>query len=139
MKAKHLIGIGAVLAALAVGMGAFGAHGLQGWLEKNFEPDEQIRKLDNWNSAARYQMWHAIGMMLIGAVAIRTQSKWFSISAIFLLLGTLLFSGGMYAYVLTGMRSLGMVLPIGGLTFMIGWVSFAFGAVTSRNIEATDE
>lgn len=141
MKAKHLIGIGAILAALAVGTGAFGAHGLETWLEKNFEPNEQIKKLNNWNTAAQYQIWHAIGLILIGVVALRVRSKWLSAASIFLMVGVLLFSGGLYAYVLTGTRSFGMVIPIGGLAFTIGWVLFAIGSVTGKqqNVEAIND
>jgi len=111
-----LIAAGALNAAFAVAAGAFGAHGLR----ERLEP----RALEIFETAARYQMFHALAMILCGVIATRgaTTAGWI------LQAGIVVFSGSLYALSLSGIKGLGAITPIGGLAFLVGWVWLAWSA-----------
>jgi uncharacterized membrane protein YgdD (TMEM256/DUF423 family) len=105
---------GAVLAAIGVALGAFGAHFLKALL-----PPEA---LGWWQTAAQYQMWHAIGLVAIGAAPVaRTRGP-----AMMLAAGTAIFSGSLYAMALSDVRWLGAVTPVGGVLMIAGWAWLAW-------------
>ena len=118
-----------MLAALAVGSGALGAHGLVGFLMEKHGSDADLvaRRLDNWSTGALYQMHHSIGIILVGIVALVRESKWLNIAGWCFLVGIILFSGLLYALVLTETRILGAIVPIGGVSFILGWIALAMG------------
>ena len=126
---RHWIFIGAISAAIAVGLGAFGAHGLEGLLADRHGDDVELiaRRFDNWKTAALYQMHHSIGLILVGIVAMFRESKWLSFAAWSMLVGIILFSGLLYVLVLTEVRVLGAIVPIGGVSFILGWIALALG------------
>ena len=107
---------GSLLAALGVGLGAFGAHGLRNMLG--------VTELAWWQTAVQYQMWHAIGLIGLGAGKLPR----LGLPVGMLVLGTLIFSGTLYLMALTGMRWLGMVTPIGGVLMISGWLVLAWRA-----------
>ena len=111
---------GAVLLALAVILGAFGAHGLQNRL------DDYSRGV--YEKAVFYHFLHAMGILVVAVLA-RTgtfpQQATDTVSWC-LLAGIVLFSGSLYALALTGNRALGMITPLGGLAFIIGWLLLAW-------------
>ncbi len=109
--------LGAIIAALGVALGAFGAHGLKAVLDSD--------RLAWWNTAVQYQLWHAVGLLAIAAVALPGTRT----VAILLALGVLLFSGSLYVMALTGMRWLGMITPLGGLAMIAGWLLLAWRAL----------
>jgi uncharacterized membrane protein YgdD (TMEM256/DUF423 family) len=112
-----LAAAGAINAALAVGAGAFATHGLRARLEP--------RALDVFETAARYHMYHALAMLLAAALAssgARTAGWIFQA-------GIVMFSGSLYALALTDASALGAITPIGGVTFLVGWVWLAVGAL----------
>ena len=108
--------LGALSAALAVAAGAFGAHALADRLGE--------RALATFEVAARYQMYHALALLAVGLLAGRSAvpSKTLNAAGWAFFIGTILFSGSLYALALTGVRKLGMITPIGGVAFLIGWV-----------------
>src|SRR5262245_972160 len=110
---------GALLAALAVLAGAFGAHALKGSLTP--------AALAAFETAVRYQFFHALALIVIAALLERPRHGAVAGAAWTMLLGIVLFSGSLYLLTLTPMRWPGPVTPIGGLCFMIGWLSLAFG------------
>ena len=112
------IGLGAVLAALAVGMGAFGAHVLKDKLSPEYLAVDE--------TAVRYHMYHALGLLGIGLVATRIDNFLITVSGCTMLVGILLFSGSLYVLTLSGMRWLGMVTPFGGLAFILAWLTLAW-------------
>ena len=132
---KHWIFIGAIHAGLAVALGAFGAHGLVDFLAERHldDPDLAIKRLGDWKTAASYQMYHAIGMILIGIVSLHRQNKLLNIAGWFFWFGITLFSGLLYVLVLTEIRVLGAIVPLGGLSFIAGWVCFAIGGCCLSN------
>ncbi len=113
---SSLIAAGAINALLAVAAGAFAAHGLRDRLEP--------RALEVFETAARYQMYHALAMILAGLIARRgaTTAGWIFQA------GIVVFSGSLYALALTDMKVLGAVTPLGGLAFLVGWAWLAWAA-----------
>lgn len=114
------IGIGALSAFVAVACGAFGAHGL----EKVLEP----RMLEVWKTGAQYQMYHALALIGFGLWAANAPSA-STFPGWAFLIGTILFSGSLYALALSGVKILGAITPLGGLSFLLGWILFAFAAL----------
>jgi uncharacterized membrane protein YgdD (TMEM256/DUF423 family) len=111
-----LVAIGALNAALAVAAGAFGAHALRDRLAP--------RALEIFETGARYQMYHALAMILCGLVAVRgAQTAGWIFQA-----GIAVFSGSLYALALTDVKVLGAITPIGGLAFLAGWAWLAWCA-----------
>lgn len=105
---------GALLAALGVMLGAFGSHGLRAALSPE--------ALGWWQTGVQYQMWHAVGLVAIGAARLPGTR----LSVWLLTLGTLIFAGSLYVMALTGMRWLGMVTPAGGLLMILGWLALTW-------------
>jgi uncharacterized membrane protein YgdD (TMEM256/DUF423 family) len=113
--------LSAALGFLGVLLGAFAAHGLDSRLSP--------RMLANFETGARYQMYHALAMGL-AAFAVRGRAARLANAAGFLfLIGILLFSGSLYVLALTGITRLGMITPLGGLSLMAGWVALALAAL----------
>lgn len=105
---------------LGVGTGAFGAHGLRA----HVAPD----MLSVWQTAVLYQVFHALGLLGVAALRPRLHTKLASAASLFILAGILIFSGSLYALVLSGVRVIGAITPVGGVSFMIGWVIMAIAA-----------
>jgi len=105
--------MGAVFAALAVAGGAFGAHSLKAILT----PDLLIV----FETAVRYQMYHALGLLLVGLIIDRSPYSTVRYAGWAFAFGIILFSGSLYLLSLSGVRWWGAVTPIGGLCFLIGW------------------
>jgi uncharacterized membrane protein YgdD (TMEM256/DUF423 family) len=128
-KGSRWLVIGCLLAAVAVGFGAIGAH----LLEKSFTE----KQLGQWETAATYQMYHAIGLMLVSMTTSLGKSRK-NLVGIVMLAGVILFSGGLYAYVLTDIKPLVAIVPLGGFSMIISWLMFAwfgYGAISSDNHE----
>ena len=109
--------IGALSGMCAVALGAFGSHGLR---------SKQVsqRELEIWDTAVRYQFYHALAILLTvsrGAGNVRLPSALFTA-------GTIIFSGSLYALVLTGEKRLGAITPIGGTLLIGGWLALAMNS-----------
>ncbi|GGF53246.1 DUF423 domain-containing protein [Alteromonas lipolytica] len=113
--------VGALLALLGVMLGAFGAHGL-----KNVLTDSA---LSTFEIGVRYQMYHALAIILLGGLSAHIASSWCRRAAVFFIIGCVLFSGSIYLLALTGQKWLGPITPLGGLCFMLGWVSLVLGFI----------
>ncbi len=132
MNGRIWILCGCLSAALAVGMGAFGAHGLENWLAENF-PEDAAKRIANWKTAADYQIYHSLGLIAIGLVANFTKpSKLLGLAGLLLMLGVALFSGMLYGWVVMDSRTLVMIVPLGGLSFIVGWVLFGVAALKGQ-------
>jgi uncharacterized membrane protein YgdD (TMEM256/DUF423 family) len=113
---------GLIFAGLAVALGAFGAHALESRIPIWYpEPDVAERMKAVWETGVRYEMYHAFALVMLGIWGERHERRTTFIALLFIV-GILLFSGCLYALVLTNMRSLGRVVPIGGLAFILGWI-----------------
>jgi len=111
--------LGASLAGLAVGLGAFGAHALRARVD--------ARMLEVFETAVRYQMYHALGLLAV-AYYLGQEAPGAGAAAWSFLVGIVLFSGSLYLMVATGHRWLGAVTPFGGVAFMLGWALLAWAA-----------
>lgn len=118
--ARWLLGLGAVSGMLAVVLGAFGAHALKARLSPDL--------LATYEIGVRYQMYHALALVLIGLLAQSRASPLLHASGWAMLAGTVVFSGTLYVLALTGERWLGAITPLGGLAFIAGWVMLAVAA-----------
>ncbi|MBU8905825.1 DUF423 domain-containing protein [Desertibacillus haloalkaliphilus] len=122
--ANLFIMLGSIGAGLAVALGAFGAHGLEGKLTERF--------MQNFQTGVQYQMYHSLGLLAIGILASKAASTSMFVWAGWLMVvGIILFSGSLYVLSLTGITKLGAITPLGGVAFIAGWVLLAIAAVKS--------
>lgn len=112
-----IVGLGAVVCGLAVAAGAFGAHALKNVLD--------AKDLGIFEIAVRYQFFHGLALIALGVFE-RVFSANVRVPFIAFCVGVILFSGSLYALVMSGVRVLGAVTPFGGVAFLIGWGAFAW-------------
>ncbi len=117
---RRLVALGALLAGLAVMLGAFGAHALKDRIG--------AEALGWWQTAVQYQMWHALAVLALGLCG----RRWMILPASMLAGGAFLFSATLYAMALGGPRWLGAVTPLGGLAMIGGWAVLAVRAAKLR-------
>ena len=116
------IRIGAISSALAVAAGAFGAHSLK-------EKLDATGKAATFETAARYHMYHALALVAVGLAGLHAgRGTALEVAGGAFGLGTLLFSGSLYGLSLAGPRWLGMITPLGGVAFLVGWAALALAA-----------
>ena len=116
----------AVLAALAVAAGAFGAHGLSGHVT--------ARMQEVWETAVRYHMWHALALLAVSALEPLWGLRITAAACTAWLVGIALFAGSLYLLVLTGVGVLGAITPVGGVALIAGWVLLAIAAVGAARV-----
>ncbi len=113
--------LSAALAALAVIIGAFGAHALHDILEKN-------GRSDTFETASKYHMYHSLALVLVYILShIKPQMK-LQVSGWLFAVGILIFSGSLYTLAITGITWLGAITPIGGLCFILAWIWLCYQA-----------
>lgn len=122
MLIKLSLVFAALSGGLGVALGAFGAHALRGSVEP--------RLMESFQTAVQYQMIHALALLLIAILMQQLgRSLAFEIAAVGMMLGILLFSGSLYGLVLTEMRWLGPVTPVGGICFLVAWTALLVGSL----------
>ena len=112
----NFIAIGSILGMLVVILGAFGAHGLKDIL------DDYGQSI--YDKAVLYHMFHSIAILVLGIIQKILPDLELQLVGLFFLLGIVIFSGSLYVLAISGMKWLGMITPIGGLLFIIGWLLF---------------
>jgi uncharacterized membrane protein YgdD (TMEM256/DUF423 family) len=117
---KTFMFAGAVLGGLGVAIGAFGAHGLRGRLSPEM--------LAVFETGVRYHMYHALAILVAAALLPRIDGRAVLIAGWSFMAGIVLFSGSLYALALSGVTTLGAITPIGGVAFLVGWISLAVAA-----------
>ncbi len=120
--------VGALLMALAVAMGAFGAHGLRNRLD--------AYSMSVYEKAVFYHFVHALGILLVALLA-RTEAitpAGQARVAWLLFIGIIIFCGSLYVLALSGVRMLGAITPIGGLAFIIGWLALVYEALRVQRV-----
>ncbi len=119
--ARFFLVAGALSAAVAVMLGAFGAHALRGRLPADL--------LAIYQTASQHHVYHALGLLAVGLLALHVPTssalRW---SGWLMLLGTALFSGSLYALAITGQRWLGAITPLGGTAWIAAWLLLAWAA-----------
>ena len=120
MSARQAVFCGALLAALGVAAGAFGAHAFEARLT-------DAGQLENWRTAVRYQVWHALALIAVGLFGSGARSA--RLAALAFLAGSVLFSGSIYLLALDLWSGVVWPLtPLGGLFLIVGWLAFAMAA-----------
>ena len=119
---RVFFGLGALSALISVAAGAFGAHALRTRLSADM--------LTVFETGARYQMYHALGLLAVAWAAARWPGPAGAAGWLFVA-GTILFCGSLYLLALTGHRWLGAITPVGGLAFILGWAALAWGALVA--------
>jgi uncharacterized membrane protein YgdD (TMEM256/DUF423 family) len=120
---RSLLVAGAVLGFIGVASGAFGAHAVRGRIS--------AERLENWKTAADYQLWHALATIVAGLAAARWESGAAAAAGWCFVGGTAIFSGSLYALALTDRRQLGAVAPIGGVLLLVGWALLIVAGLTA--------
>jgi uncharacterized membrane protein YgdD (TMEM256/DUF423 family) len=115
--------LGSISGFIAVAMGAFGAHGLAGTIDEH--------AIEVFKTGAQYQMYHALALLSLAHITAKNPGQavvpgWAFVA------GTVLFSGSLYLLAVTGAKWLGAITPVGGLSFMVGWASLAYLALSTK-------
>jgi uncharacterized membrane protein YgdD (TMEM256/DUF423 family) len=124
---RIIIALGAINAFLAIAFGAFAAHALKTTISEHY--------LAVFHTGASYHMYHALGMLLVGSMMsdqTNKDNRALTRSAILMQVGIVLFSCSLYALSLTAIKWLGMITPIGGVSFMLAWLVLAWSQLKSR-------
>lgn len=116
---------GAVSGFLAVAAGAFGAHALKSHLSPE--------ALSIYDTGVRYQFWHALALLAVGILQQRSPGRALRVAGWCFAVGTVLFSGSLYALALSGVKWFGAITPFGGVGFLMGWVALAIGGCGFRD------
>jgi uncharacterized membrane protein YgdD (TMEM256/DUF423 family) len=114
-----------LLGAFGVGAGAFGAHGLKEFLER-------AGRMETYELAVHYLFYHALAMLVAGITQQWVNHKLIRLSTLAFLVGTILFSGSLFAYCLSGISAFSRVTPAGGLLLIFGWLLLAAGVARSN-------
>ena len=118
---KTFVVLGSLSAFAGVALGAFGAHGLK----TRVTPE----MLTVWQTGVFYHLVHALGLLLVGILShLMPEAVMVRNAGWAILLGMVLFSGSLYALVLTGIKPLGMITPFGGIAFLVGWLLLGVAA-----------
>jgi uncharacterized membrane protein YgdD (TMEM256/DUF423 family) len=121
-SSKLILILGAINAALAVLLGAFGAHGLKARIS--------VELLAVYQTGVHYHLFHALGLLAVGIMALHiVDSVYLKWAGWLMLAGIILFSGSLYILSVGGMRWLGMVTPFGGLAFIAAWILFVVAII----------
>jgi uncharacterized membrane protein YgdD (TMEM256/DUF423 family) len=115
MNQRSTLLFAALLGALSVSIGAFGAHGLKNILM-------ETGRTETFELAVRYQFYHTFAIFFTGMLMFHLRNRLLNFAALFFVLGIIFFSGSLYILSLTGKTWLGAVTPLGGLLFIIGWM-----------------
>ena len=122
---KKCIVIGAVLMAIAVALGAVGSHILSASLPG--------KMLTLFELAVKYQIYHALGLMIIGVIPANWQNKKTQYAGGLMMVGIVLFCGGLYSYSLTDVTFIRQIIPMGGLALIASWLMLSWSMLTQSN------
>ena len=126
MNAAFWIKLGAFSGFLSVTLGAFGAHGLEKRLA-------EMGRADNFETAAQYQMYHALALIALGLLVQGTKpSTAANVAGWGFFIGSMIFSVSLYILALTGERWLGAITPFGGVGMLVGWVALMIAAGSTQ-------
>ncbi len=157
MKPSTWLLLAGLFGAAGVSLGAYGAHGLDTLLVRKYAPEDAetwksapvresltdaaqanqiFKRIDNFNTAVRYQMWHTLALVAVAVLATQVRSACLNLAGLFFLLGIVLFSGLLFAWSLGGPQWLVHVVPFGGVSFILGWLLLGFSGLRLTRSEA---
>jgi len=123
MDNRMILTAGAIFMVLAIVLGAFGAHALK----ESLSPE----MMKVYQTGVEYQFNNALGLLLIGLIGFQIQSKYIKWSGTLITIGIILFSGSLYILSVSGIHWIGVITPIGGMSFVAGWIFLVF-AIRNR-------
>lgn len=115
---KLFLILGVINGFLAVALGAFGTHGLEGKISE--------KAIGIWDKAVTYQMFHTMALFVTGLLLAKFQSGGMLWAGWMFFIGILLFSGSLYIYSTTGIKTFAMITPVGGVVFLVGWILLGY-------------
>jgi len=118
---KIFLIIGVINGFLAVALGAFGAHGLEGKVSDH--------AITIWEKAVTYQMFHTIAILITGLLVSKIQQPSMHWAGWLFLIGIILFSGSLYTYAVSGAKFLAMITPFGGMIFLAAWIVLGYSVL----------
>ena len=123
---RIFLAIAAALGGISVVLGAFASHALKDRLSE--------RALEIWETGTKYQMYHALALILVALLLTRLSTDSFPLVAAgyAFIIGTVLFSGSLYALSLSGIKILGAITPLGGVAFIAGWICLTVAALNQQ-------
>ncbi|MFY7993419.1 MAG: DUF423 domain-containing protein [Bacteriovoracaceae bacterium] len=121
---KHSLVLGSFLLGLAVMIGAFGAHGLKNLVEP--------RLLETFETGVRYHFYHGFGLLFLGLLQAMIPNLKTKVSTFAFVVGILLFSFNCYFYVISGTKIFAMIVPLGGVLFILGWMNLSWQLLRLR-------
>ena len=125
--ARLFLALGSVNMALAVALGAFGAHALKSRLDEAW--------LRAYQTSGEYHVYHALGLILVGLIALhRPRNTWLRVSGWAMLAGLLLFCGSLYLLAVLRLRWLGMITPVGGGLFILAWLALCAAVLADSEL-----
>jgi hypothetical protein len=125
LSPKIILVSGSVLGFLSVALGAFGAHALKDFLSAN-------QRLATFETAVQYQMYHSLALVATGILALVLPKIDFGWIGLLFLIGIFIFSGSLYILCATGIRWLGAITPLGGVSFLVAWMWLAIKVWAAR-------
>jgi uncharacterized membrane protein YgdD (TMEM256/DUF423 family) len=123
MNQRSSLLAGAILGALGVALGAFGAHAFKPMLV-------ETGRLETYELAVRYEFYHALALLSAGILQQIIQTKYIRLASLFFLIGTILFSGSLYLLCITNNSLFAMATPFGGVLLIFGWVLLTIGIIS---------
>lgn len=121
VRANLFLFIAAINGFLAILLGAFGSHGLKSRLSEQY--------FGVWQTGVQYHFYHALILCVVGILWSKSANIWLNTSGYLFIAGLILFCGSLYWLALGGPRWLGPLTPLGGLCFLLGWLSLAVSAL----------
>ncbi|MFQ3546387.1 DUF423 domain-containing protein [Halobacillus rhizosphaerae] len=118
---KFILVAAAINGFLAVALGAFGAHGLEGKISD--------KNLDIWGKAVNYQMFHTMALFVTALLMSKIQSGLMTGAGWAFFIGIILFSGSLYIYAPTSIKAFAMITPLGGVAFLVGWILLGYAVI----------
>lgn len=145
MTPRMCLILGSLSCGMAVALGAFAAHGLDEYFAKKYagapprnqagvEVPASLKYLNDFKTGAEYQMTHGLGLLIAGCLGLSRPCRSLRLASWSFFLGIVFFSGALYVLTLTGQRWLGMIAPIGGTLFIVGWAALAWSAFQRQDL-----
>ena len=122
---KQFLLIASISGALAVMIGAFGAHALRSLLLAN-------DRLETFDTAVKYHFYHTLALIAIAILMYKIDSKALTVAGYSFIIGIVLFSGSLYALCISGITKFGAITPLGGLSFIVGWLALFFSIFKAK-------
>lgn len=130
LRPKTWIIVACILGGLGVVMGAFGSHLLPSFLEGyDYTAEARAKRIDAFEIGVRYEIYHALALLAVGLLSLHRDHLGYRVAGLLMILGSLLFSGGLFVYALSPLNAAVHIVPIGGVMLICGWLAMIPGGL----------